>query len=327
MSKGSRENLILKIKVSPIWWITAALLLTGSLWPQPRFDLAEGVLEELLTLLPLILIVAILAGWLAVSELAQRFRWQMASRPGRAILVASLVGAVTPVCGIASVPLVAALLRQGVPVSAAMAFWLSSPITDPGMLLLTAGILGWPFAAGKLLSALLLGLCAGALVQVVCRWYPHTQWLRHEALQEQATRADGAGCRTQFLAESAATFWLVMRWLTFALTLEALARMHLGDTGFVALAKVEGIWAVPLAVAIGGPLYIEGYAALPLLRTLIDMGLTPGAAMAFLISGAAISLYSAMAVWSLMRPVMFMLYLVLGIVGALAAGWAMDLAS
>lgn len=327
MGKVGRENLIVKNKASMIWWVTVALLLMGSLWPQPRLYLAGSVLKELVTLLPLILFVAALAGWLAVSKMAQRFRWRMASRPGRAILAASLVGAVTPVCGIASVPLVAALLRQGVPVSAAMAFWLSSPITDPGMLLLTAGILGWPFAAGKLLSALLLGLCAGALVQAVCRWYPHTQWLRDEALQEQAIRAGGAGCRTQFLAESAATFWLVMRWLAFALTLEALARMHLGDTGFVALAQVQGIWAVPLAVAIGGPLYIEGYAALPLLRTLIDMGLTPGAAMAFLISGAAISLYSAMAVWSLVRPVIFILYLALGIVGALAAGWAMDLTS
>ncbi len=306
--------------------ITATLLVAGSLWPEPRLELAWGVIVELLRLLPLILIVAVLAGWLAASELAQRFRGWLTSRPGRAILTASLIGAVTPVCGIASVPLVAALLRQGVPVAAAMAFWLSSPITDPGMLLLTAGILGWPFAAGKLLGAFLLGIGAGAVVQGICHWSPQTRWVRQEALEQDAPGSSDTGCRVHFLAESTATFLLVLRWLAFALTLEALVRSHLGDAGFIAMASVEGSWAVPLAVAIGGPLYIEGYAALPLLRSLIDMGLTPGAAMAFLISGAAISLYSALAVWSLVRPLMFVLYLVLGIAGALAAGWMTDLA-
>lgn len=116
-----------------------------------------------------------------------------------------------------------------------------------------------------------------------------------------------------------------MRWLAFALTAEAIVRAHLGNAGYSVLTTVESVWTVPLAVAIGGPLYIEGYAALPLLRALIDIGLTPGAAMAFLISGAAISLYSAIAVWSLVRPTIFGLYLFLGIVGALVAGWVTNI--
>lgn len=313
-------------RFSFVWWVTVAMLALGSLWPKPGIELVRSVLGELVTLLPLIVFVALMAGWLASSTIANRLRNTLDSRPWHAIFFAALVGTVTPVCGIASVPLVAALLRQGIPIAAAMAFWLSSPITDPGMLVLTAGILGWPFALGKLLAALLLGLVAGVVAQLLSYRKPQARWVREGALQQSATYSCALTARSHFVAEAKATFTLVVRWLAFALTLEALVRVHLGDTGYSILTAVDNIWAVPIAVAIGGPLYIEGYAALPLLRGLIDMGLTPGAAMAFLISGAAISLYSAIAVWSLIRPAIFGLYLTLGILGALVAGWVTDMA-
>lgn len=311
--------------LSFVWWVTVAMLALGSLWPDPGIDLARSVLSELIKLLPLITFVALMAGWLASSTLADRLRGALNHRPWQAILFASLIGAVTPVCGIASVPLVAALLRQGVPMAAAMAFWLSSPITDPGMLFLTAGILGWPFALGKLLAALVLGLVAGIVTQGLIYWKPQSHWVRQDALQQSAPSSLDSSAKSRFVAETKATFALVVRWLAFALTLEAWVRSHFGDAGYSILTTVDSVWAVPLAVAIGGPLYIEGYAALPLLRGLIDMGLSQGAAMAFLISGAAISLYSAIAVWSLMRPTIFGLYLLLGIVGALVAGWITDI--
>ncbi|MCK0713858.1 permease [Chromohalobacter sarecensis] len=311
--------------VSVVWWLTVLMLLLGSVWPTPSLDLAISVAVELITLLPLIVLVALMAGWLAVSAMAERFRGILNNRPWQAIFFAGLIGTVTPVCGIASVPLVAALLRQGVPIAAAMAFWLSSPITDPGMLLLTANILSWPFAIALLIAAMLLGLTAGAVMHGLCRWRPQAQWVREEILQDTAAPTCEGSTRSPFWTETLATFALVLRWLAFALTVEALVRTHLGEAGYSLLTNVDSLWAVPLAVGIGGPLYIEGYAALPLLRGLMDMGLTPGAAMAFLISGAAISFYAAMAVWSLMRPVIFGLYLALGIVGALVAGWATDI--
>lgn len=313
-------------RISFVWWVTAAMLALGSLLPAPGTELVRSVLGELITLLPLIVFVALMAGWLASSTLAGRLRTTLDRRPWHAIFFAGLIGALTPVCGIASVPLVAALLRQGVPVAAAMAFWLSSPITDPGMLILTAGILGWPFAIGKLLASFFLGLVAGVIMQGLSYWKPQSHWVLESALQQSTTAFCESSASSSFVAEVKATLALVMRWLAFALTLEAMVRAHLGDAGYSILTTVDSVWAVPLAVAIGGPLYIEGYAALPLLRGLIEMGLTPGAAMAFLMSGAAISLYSAIAVWSLVRPAIFGLYLFLGIVGALVAGWVTDIA-
>lgn len=312
------------MRLSGVWLLSALLLLIGSFWPAPDAGFAWAVGRELIKLLPLIFFVSLLAGWAASGRLVGKINALLDRGPMRGIIVASVIGAITPVCGIAVAPIVAALLRQGLPLGVAMAFWLSSPISDPGIIVLTAGILGWGFAVAKLFAALLLGVVAGVVALCVENRFPHTRWLRSITVSP----VSGSGCQapspTRWFDEALDTFWLVGRWLTLALIIEALLRSQLEGSGLATLLGTDSRWAVPLAVAVGGPLYIESYAALPLLRGFIDAGLSPGAAMAFLISGAAISFYAAIAVWSLVRPVVFALYLTLGLVGALLIGWGID---
>ena len=50
------------------------------------------------------------------------------------------------------------------------------------------------------------------------------------------------------------------------------------------------IYSVPLAATLGLPLYINSEASLPLIRSLLDNGMSQGAALAFLISGAGTSI-------------------------------------
>lgn len=312
------------MRLSGVWLLSALLLVIGCFWPRPNAGFGWAVIAELIKLLPLILFVSLLAGWAASGRLIGKINTLLDRGPMRGIIVASVIGAVTPVCGIAVAPIVAALLRQGLPLGVAMAFWLSSPISDPGMIVLTAGILGWGFAVAKLFAALLLGLVAGVVALCLEKRFPHTRWLRSAAVSPGSASGCHTHSSTPWLNEALDTFWLVGRWLTLALIIEALLRSQLKEVGLASLLGADSSWAVPLAVAVGGPLYIESYAALPLLRGFIDAGLSPGAAMAFLISGAAISFYAAIAVWSLVRPVVFALYLTLGLVGALLIGWGVD---
>ncbi len=79
--------------------------------------------------------------------------------------------------------------------------------------------------------------------------------------------------------------------------------------------------AIPLAVAIGVPAYLNGFAAVPLIGELMSMGMAPGAALAFLVAGGVTSLPAAMAVFALVRRGVFVWYLVLSGLGALAAGF------
>ena len=85
------------------------------------------------------------------------------------IVLAALVGGLAPFCSCEVIPFIAALLALGTPVSAVMAFWLSSPLIDPAAFLITAGALGWPFAIGKTAAAVGVGLMGGFAMQAAVR--------------------------------------------------------------------------------------------------------------------------------------------------------------
>jgi len=57
-----------------------------------------------------------------------------------------------------------------------------------------------------------------------------------------------------------------------------------------------------------------------LMASLIDMGMMPGAAMAFMIAGGVTSIPAAIAVFALVRRPVFAWYVALAVTGAMGAG-------
>jgi uncharacterized membrane protein YraQ (UPF0718 family) len=130
-----------------------------------------------------------------------------------------------------------------------------------------------------------------------------------------------AGARRAFVDGAISNGAFLLRWMVIAFMLESLMIAYLPAEKVVALLG-QGAGAIPLAVVIGVPSYINGYAALPLMRGLMDLGMDPAVALAFLISGGVSSIPAATAVWALVKPRVFALYLGLAIAGSLLAGYA-----
>ena len=87
----------------------------------------------------------------------------------RMILFAALLGGLSPFCSCEVIPFIAALLAVGAPLAAVMAFWLASPLMDPGMFMITWGELGLDFAIGKTIAAVGLGLMGGYITMAFAR--------------------------------------------------------------------------------------------------------------------------------------------------------------
>jgi uncharacterized protein len=58
---------------------------------------------------------------------------------------------------------IVALLMLGTPLRAVMAFWLTSPLMDSVIFLITASTLGWEFAITKTLATIAIGLFGDAV--------------------------------------------------------------------------------------------------------------------------------------------------------------------
>jgi uncharacterized membrane protein YraQ (UPF0718 family) len=258
--------------------------------------------------------------------------------PVRATAVAALVGAISPFCSCGVIPLIAALLGAGVPLAPVMAFWIASPIMDPEMFIITAAGIGLNFAVAKTLAAIAMGLLAGFAILGIQRYGGLKNPLRNEVTAGCANSctADNPASvnwrfwrdperRKIFGAESSAIGIFLGKWLTLAFFLESLMIAYVSSDWIAAYVGSDNAFAIPLAAIVGAPSYLNGYAAIPLVSGLMEIGMTPGAAMAFVTAGAVSSIPAAIAVWALVKRRVFVLYLLLGVTGSMLTAWLYQL--
>jgi uncharacterized membrane protein YraQ (UPF0718 family) len=289
--------------------------------------------------LPYIAFAVALIAWLKAAGAEAYVGKAFEGRETQAILLAALFGGLAPFCSCEVIPFIAGLLAVGAPLSAIMAFWLSSPLIDPPTLLITAGALGWSFAIGKAVFAVALGLFGGFLVSVLLRSGAFSNPVR------AGSSAGGCGCgaspqtgrpvwrfwidatrKAKFGAELKANALFLVKWLALAYLLEAALVTYVPAELIAGLVGGNGLGSIVISALVGMPAYLNSYVAPPLLAGLMDQGMSAGAAMAFMIAGAVSSIPAMAAVWSLVKPQVFATYLGLGFVGAVLSGLIFQLA-
>ena len=141
--------------------IVAILLAVAVLDPGNLVQTVDFAARALAHTSQYILFAVLLLAYLKATGAEVMVARAFVGRETRMILLAALFGGLAPFCSCEVIPFVAGLLALGAPLSAVMAFWLSSPLIDPPTLLITAAALGWPFAIGKAVAAVALGLFGG----------------------------------------------------------------------------------------------------------------------------------------------------------------------
>ncbi|NRB04024.1 MAG: permease, partial [Rhodobacteraceae bacterium] len=282
---------------------------------------------------PFILFAVLAVAYLKASGAENLLAKAFEGNPARMIVLAALLGGLSPFCSCEVIPFIAALLAVGAPLSAVMAFWLSSPLMDPAMFLITSGTLGWDFAMAKTIAAVGLGILGGfgALA------FANTPIFANP-LREKPQVGGCCGVKAPFSATPVWAFWTVperrtifratglengvflLKWLALAYVIEALMLAYVPAEWIARILGGEGIGPIILGAFVGAPAYLNGYAAVPLVDALVQQGMTQGAAMAFVIAGGVSSIPAAIAVWALVKPRVFAAYLGFAVLGAVLAG-------
>ena len=278
-----------------------------------------------------VLAVAFMKATSAESLLARAFE----GREIRMIALAALLGGLSPFCSCEVIPFIAALLAMGAPLSAIMAFWLSSPLMDPAMFLITSGTLGFEFAIAKTAAAVGIGLGGGFIVKSLS-----ASALFTDPLKVQPKKASCGSCcgGDPFHGRPEWRFWkaadrrrtfrdtvienalFLGKWLLLAYMIEALMLEYIPAELIAKVLGGSGLLPIVLGAVVGAPAYLNGYAAVPLVQALLEQGMSNGAAMSFVIAGGVSSIPAAVAVWALVKPRVFAAYIGIAMLGAVAAG-------
>lgn len=332
---GAHSFELLK-RLDKAWLTIAAILLAVVvIVPDELLSILQSVLGNLAHTGVFILFAVLLLAWLRATGAEGLVGRAFQGRESRMIVLASLVGGLAPFCSCEVVPFIAALLAMGTPLSAVMAFWLSSPIMDPPMFVITASALGVDFAIGKTVAAVGFGLMGGFAVKALS-----SSLLFASPLRAESPSACGSCCGSSnafdskpywrfwnesarvkvFVSTTIENFLFLFKWLALAYLLEALMVRYIPAEWISTALGGEGIQPIFVATLLGGPAYLNGYAAVPLIAGMLEQGMVQGAAMSFVLAGSVTCIPAAVAVWALVKPRVFFAYIAFALIGAFTAG-------
>ena len=191
-------------------------------------------------------------------------------------------------CSCCAAPVAAGMRRQNVSVGAALAFWIANPVLNPATLVFMGFVLGGGFTAIRLVAGLVLVLGVSLVAQRVAR--PETL---PEAAVDAVVDASSPD-QHSFMARWGKTLWQLF-WSTIPIYI--LAVLVLGAARVWLFPHVDGamghslLWLVPLAI-IGTLFVIPTAAEIPIVQTMMTLGLGTAPAVALLLTLPSISLPS-----------------------------------
>ncbi len=316
---------------TPVWGALLALALILIFAPDDMGKHLLFTVNSLISIAPFLLLSIATAAYLKATGADQIVASAFEGSPVRSIAIASLFGALSPFCSCGVIPLVAALLASGVPFAPVLAFCIASPLMDPEMFILTAAELGTDFALVKTAAAIGLGLFAGYTTLALGKTGMLENGLKDIAIPRcgapKAEKSDvhwkfwtSPTRKAEFASEGWKSFSFLGRWLAFAFLLEGIMISYIPSENIATFLGNENSYSVLLAAVIGVPAYLNGYAAIPLIGGLMDLGMSPATALTFVLAGGATCIPAAVGIWSLLKPKLFTLYLGFAFFGSVLAG-------
>ncbi|HUU59279.1 MAG TPA: SO_0444 family Cu/Zn efflux transporter [Phycisphaerae bacterium] len=279
-----------------------------------------GVLGEMS---PYLLLGFLVAGVLSVLISAETVERHLGGRGLGSVAKAAAFGVPLPLCSCGVIPVAASLRRHGASRGATVAFLLSTPQTGVDSIFVTLSLLGGTFAIFRPVAAMVSGLLGGALVEGLTR--PNGTEAEKPAPCTDACCAPGGGGRLR----------RVLRYafgdlpqdigpsLLGGLLIAALITAVL-PSDFLAPVLGGGLLAMVLMMLVGIPVYVCATASVPVAAALIAKGVSPGAALVFLMTGPATNAATIATIWRVMGRRTALLYLATVAVTALGSGLVLD---
>jgi hypothetical protein len=277
---------------------------------------------------PYLLFGFLMAGVLSVCFSPEWIERHLGGRGFGPVLKASLLGVPLPLCSCGVIPQAASIRRHGASRAAAISFLISTPQTGVDSIAVTWGLLGPVFAVIRPVAAMLTGLLGGGLVQL---------FGEKEPLDAAGHPVKPNACAESCCAdkEKHNVFIRALRFGFLTLPRDLGKSLLLGVCVAGAINAIVpanawqpylggGIVSILVMIALGIPLYVCATASVAFAASLIHAGVSPGAALAFLISGPATNAATIVMTWKLLGKRTVFVYLATIALSAVFCGLAVD---
>ena len=255
------------------------------------------VLKILFLLFTIIFVIAFLRSYIDNTKLRNYIEKQPKFI---AHLLASIFGAITPFCSCSSIPVFIGFIEAGVPFGIAMSFIITSPMINEIAILVLAGVIGWKITVLYIVTGITVGTFGGMIMQKF-GWGKYLQdYLLNKTETKQTSCCCSCGCNKEKPTIKSRTMESIIYakdlmkkiWLFVLLGVGVGAFLHgyVPQEFFIKYMGSNNLFAVPLSVIAGIPLYADATTIIPIAQVLIDKGAAIGTVLVFMMAIVALSL-------------------------------------
>ena len=275
---------------------------------------------------PYLLFGFLVAGGLSVLVSPAFVERHLGGRGFVPVLKAAAFGVPLPLCSCGVIPVSASIRRHGASRGATVGFLISTPQTGVDSIMVTYSLLGWVLAVFRPLAALVSGLIGGMFVSAMDGDGDSRNSSPAASDCHAACCDDGAHSNRLVRALSYGLVTLprdIGRALLIGLLIAAVISALVPEESLAPWLG-GGIGAMLIMMVLGIPVYVCATASVPVAAALIAKGVSPGAAVVFLMTGPATNAATIATVWKVLGRRTAVIYLLTVALSALGAGLLLD---
>ncbi len=271
---------------------------------------------------PWLLLGFLIAGILHVFFPEGRIKKLLGKSNSRSVINAALLGVPLPLCSCGVIPTGVSFYRSGASKGSAISFLISTPQTGVDSILVTYSMLGLPLAILRPVVALFTGLSGGFLTNRLER--NRTDKGISSGSSSRSRKNPEEGIISRVLGYAFGTFLMdIAGWILIGLLAAALIAVIIPDDFFASYIKNDFLGMLLILVA-SIPVYVCATSSIPIAAVLIMKGISPGAALVFLMAGPATNAATITVIGKTMGRRTLVIYLLTIMAAALISGFLID---
>ena len=282
-------------------------------------DFLNSLYATVAEMSPYLLLGFLFAGVLHVMVPTRIYRKYLSSNTFASVVYASLFGVPLPLCSCGVIPTAMSLRKEGASRGATVAFLTSTPQTGVDSILATYGVFGLPFAIVRPAAAFLTSLVSGVLCNKL--------EAKDEVCGTECDTADNRRRGNKIVAALRYGFYDMLQdigpHLIVGLLLAAVISILVPDTFFLNFARWPALQMIAILI-VSIPMYVCATGSIPIASALLLKGLSPGAALVFLMAGPATNMASLMVIRKVLGGRTMWIYLLTIVAGAMFFGFVVD---
>lgn len=294
----------------------------------------------LLEMAPWLLLGLIFAGLLKVYFPQKHIEKYLGKSNFKSALNGSLLGVPIPLCSCGVIPTAISFFKNGASKGATNSFLISTPQTGVDSILATYSMLGWPFAVLRPFVAFFTGVTGGILTNIFIKEKPLKKSspfadfkIDTIKIENKAATCNDDSCncnepktddKRHALVRAADYAFVellqdIAKWLIIGFLAAALLSVLLPNDFFSSF-KGLGLLEILVVLAASVPLYICATGSIPIAAVLLMKGVSPGAALVFLMAGPATNVATIAVLGKTMGRKSLTIYLLTITIGAIVFG-------